>query len=120
MMLPSAESIGVENHEPKPNGIGLDSISPESALGNESQCHALLRPCEWEAGVGHQLARREVDRLAAVQVRDDDVRSEKIQPHQSRRMGRPHAFLRADVFQIGGWARCETTSERMGADQEAD
>src|SRR5579872_7203909 len=32
MMLPSAESIGVENHEPKPNGIGLDSISPESAL----------------------------------------------------------------------------------------
>ena len=32
MMLPSADSIGAENHEPKPNGIRLDSVSPENAL----------------------------------------------------------------------------------------
>src|SRR6185437_14174667 len=92
----------------------------ELAASGESQCHALLGPCEWEAGVGHQLARREIDRLATIQDRDDDVRREKIQPDQSRRIGRPHAFLRADVFQIGGRARCEAASERMGADQEAD
>jgi hypothetical protein len=33
MMLPSAESIGAENHARKPNGIPLDSVSPENALG---------------------------------------------------------------------------------------
>jgi hypothetical protein len=32
MMLPSAESIGAENHARKPNGIPLDSVSPENAL----------------------------------------------------------------------------------------
>jgi hypothetical protein len=33
MMLPSADSIGAENHARKPNGIVLDSVSPENALG---------------------------------------------------------------------------------------
>jgi hypothetical protein len=32
MMLPSADSIGAENQARKPKGIGLDSVSPESAL----------------------------------------------------------------------------------------
>ncbi len=32
MTLPSADSIGAENHARKPNGIALDSVSPENAL----------------------------------------------------------------------------------------
>jgi hypothetical protein len=33
-MLPSADSIGKENHHRKPNGIPLDSVRPENALGS--------------------------------------------------------------------------------------
>lgn len=57
--------------------------------------------------------------MAAVQDGDDDVRSEKIQPHQSRGIRRPHVFLRADIFRIGGGARCEAAGERMGSDGAA-
>jgi hypothetical protein len=35
MMLPSADSIGKENHHRKPNGIPLDSVRPENALGGD-------------------------------------------------------------------------------------
>ena len=31
-MLPSADSIGAENHHRKPNGIPLDSVTAENAL----------------------------------------------------------------------------------------
>ena len=33
---PSADSIGAENHDRKPNGIPLDSVSPENALDVEN------------------------------------------------------------------------------------
>ena len=36
MLLPSAESIGVQNHEREPNGIALDSVSPENALERDN------------------------------------------------------------------------------------
>jgi hypothetical protein len=33
MILPSADSTGAQNHDRKPNGIPLDSVRPENALG---------------------------------------------------------------------------------------
>ncbi len=35
-MLPSAELIGAENHARKPNGIPLDSVTPENALADQA------------------------------------------------------------------------------------
>jgi hypothetical protein len=32
-MLPSPDSTGAQNHDRKPNGIPLDSVRPENALG---------------------------------------------------------------------------------------
>ena len=35
MTLPSPDSIGAENHARKPNGIALDSVTPENALARK-------------------------------------------------------------------------------------
>src|SRR3984885_9367031 len=35
MMLPSPDSTGAQNHDRKPNGIPLDSVRPENALGRD-------------------------------------------------------------------------------------
>src|ERR1700722_20326850 len=37
MMLPSPDSTGAQNHDRKPNGIPLDSVRPENALGKPMQ-----------------------------------------------------------------------------------
>src|ERR1700679_1319570 len=37
MMLPSPDSTGAQNHDRKPNGIPLDSVRPENALGRSLQ-----------------------------------------------------------------------------------
>jgi len=83
MLLPSAESIGAQNHEREPNGIALDSVSPENALGLVTRC-AMTTERRQPSSV--ESNRRRPPRPRRIKVKDDEGVPEYVRDDESSRL----------------------------------
>ena len=88
-MLPSADSIGAENHGRKPNGIHLDSVRPENALA--------LFECRWSTS-------RSVGRDPG-ESRNNHLNAAGLQSHSTIGISSP-CFVRRTKPGYEGW-HCE-------------
>src|SRR3954465_12420589 len=84
------------------------SAACSPASSGEAERLALLKPGERQAGLGEQLLRGEVARMAAFEDRPDDVRGEKAQPQNPGEIGTHHPLTLRDIGEIltaalGSW-----------------
>ena len=98
-------------------GDGPQRFCPQSG---EPKRLTLLRPGEWQAGIGGELLCGEAGGLAAFKNGARDIRVEKGQAQQQRYIGRAQLLPRCQIGDSSAGARAQLLLLAMRANEQFD